>query len=135
MSASCNEKEEPVANTEQFPEIFTQLRRILAGFAPPLHIQTDSAIEYYLNAAPTKRYPGGFFFGAMQIKKNYVSYHLMPVYVSPQLLEGITAQLQKRMQGKSCFNFAHVDPDLFVELAALTQSAFEYYQQNKMLIQ
>jgi hypothetical protein len=40
----------------------------------------------------------------VQIKKNYVIYHLMPVYLNPGLLEGMSPGLRKRMQGKSCFN-------------------------------
>ncbi len=35
-------------------------------------------------------------FGAVQIKKTYVSYHLMPVYAFPVLLEKISAELTQR---------------------------------------
>jgi hypothetical protein len=31
--------------------------------------------------------------------------------------------LAKRQQGKSCFNFKTVEPELFAELAALTKKA------------
>jgi hypothetical protein len=67
------------------------------------------------------------FFGAVQTNKSYVSYHLMPVYVNADLLDGISGSLQKRMQGKSCFNFKAIDADLFSELAALTRSGYDYY--------
>jgi hypothetical protein len=53
--------------------------------------------------------------------KNYVSFHLMPVYMYPDLLEGASPGLMKRMQGKSCFNFKRVEPDTFEELRALTE--------------
>jgi hypothetical protein len=45
------------------------------------------------------------FFGAAQIKKNYVSFYLMPVYMFmfPKLLDNISPELKKHMQGKSCF--------------------------------
>jgi len=68
------------------------------------------------------------FFGAVQIKKNYVSFYLMPIYVQPKLLEKISEALKKRMQGKSCFNFKEVDKDLFEELGDLTQAGYEYYK-------
>ncbi len=58
------------------------------------------------------------FFGAAVIKKNYVSFHLMPVYVHPDLLEGISDGLRKRMQGKSCFNFKALDEDTLAEFGA-----------------
>jgi hypothetical protein len=50
------------------------------------------------------------FFGAVQVKKNYVSCYLRPVYADPTLLARISDSLKKRMQGKSCFNFTPADP-------------------------
>jgi hypothetical protein len=40
--------------------------------------------------------------------KSYVSFHLIPVYMFPDLLKGLSPALEKRMQGKSCFNFKTV---------------------------
>jgi hypothetical protein len=37
----------------------------------------------------------------------------------------------KRMQGKACFNFSEVNPDLFGELAELTRGGFEGYRAMK----
>jgi hypothetical protein len=70
------------------------------------------------------------FFGAVQVKKSYVSYHLMPVYLKPELLDPVSPALTSRMQGKSCFNFAVSEPGLFKELAALTTSAFASYNER-----
>ena len=67
------------------------------------------------------------FFGAVQIRKRYVSFHLMPVYVNPDLLTDAGPALLKRMHGKSCFNFTKIEPNLFEELATLTQSGFDDY--------
>lgn len=60
------------------------------------------------------------WFGAVQLKKNYVSYHLMPLYNLPDLKGGISSDLNKRMQGKSCFNFKKSETGLFDELGRLT---------------
>ncbi len=68
------------------------------------------------------------YFGSTKIKKNYVSYHLMPVYVFPELLEGTSAELKKRMQGKSCFNFKVANRQLFEELRELTNAGYEKYK-------
>ena len=68
-----------------------------------------------------------------QIKKKYVSFYLMPVYVNPKLLERISTGLKKRMQGKSCFNFKTIDKQLMDELAGLTKKGFEIYKKEKML--
>ncbi len=64
-------------------------------------------------------------FGAVRIRTRYVSYHLMPIYGSPALLDGISPLLRRRMQGKSCFNFTKVDDALFTELAELTGRGFD----------
>ena len=39
--------------------------------------------------------------------------------------DGISPELKKRMQGKSCFNFKDVDEKLFKELAALTEISYK----------
>lgn len=44
----------------------------------------------------------------------------MCVYMGPGLLEGMSPELRRRMQGKSCFNFTKVDEGLFDELSAIT---------------
>jgi hypothetical protein len=40
----------------------------------------------------------------------------MPVYGSPALPATVSPKLEKRMQGKACFNFVTIDEDLFAEL-------------------
>ena len=57
----------------------------------------------------------------MEIKKRYVSYHLMPVYMAPQGVLAISDQLRQRMQGKACFNFTRINEGLFAELSDLTR--------------
>ena len=65
--------------------------------------------------------------GGVRLGKNYVSYYLMTVYASPELLKGMSPELKKRMQGKACFNFTSVDPKLFAELETLTRVGFERF--------
>ena len=48
----------------------------------------------------------------------------MPVYVHPSLLQGISPELQKRKQGKSCFNFTRQDDALLGALETLTAAGF-----------
>ena len=83
---------------------------------------TDNTSENYsLNMPFSKKYNKELFFASVTIKKNYVSYHLMPVYMVPDLLAGASEGLKKSMQGKSCFNFKAVDEGLLSELARLTR--------------
>jgi hypothetical protein len=62
---------------------------------------------HYQLASPTMtdRVGRPLFCASVQINKNYVSYHLMPVYGNKALRDSLSASLKKRMQGKSCFNF------------------------------
>jgi hypothetical protein len=61
----------------------------------------------------------GAWFGAVQLKKNYVSVHLMPIYADAALRAQVPPKLEKRMQGKSCFNFKTTEPELFDRLEGL----------------
>jgi hypothetical protein len=108
--------------------VFTELRKLLAPYTAKLDATKDSDAELYLNTRHIQKNKTPLFFGAVQIKKNYVSYHLMPVYVTPALLDDVSPALKACMQGKSCFNFKSIEPALFKELAALTKSGYASYK-------
>jgi hypothetical protein len=118
-----------MAKEENFPAVFDALKAILQPYMPPLVAKADTPDNYYLEAVPSAKYPKGFGVGAVQIKKNYVSYHLTPVYMYPDLLDGLSAPLRKRMQGKGCFNFTVPDEVLFAELAQLTARGFARFRE------
>ncbi|MHB8797323.1 MAG: hypothetical protein ACYDBY_02555 [Thermoanaerobaculia bacterium] len=107
------------ATAEQSAEVFAALRAILSAHAKELKVAADGPKGYSLNTPYSDRWKKELFFGGVQVTKNYVSFHLFPVYMFPDLLEGTSAELKARMQGKSCFSFRAPDPALFVELAAL----------------
>jgi hypothetical protein len=111
--------------TAAFDGVFDRLREILEPYGRRLHVTADGPDGYGVDmAAPSDRNPTTWF-GGIRRGKAYVSYYLMPVYVEASLLDGISPELRKRMQGKSCFNFTKVDERLLAELAALTQAGFE----------
>jgi hypothetical protein len=115
---------------EEFEAAFQALRRILARYEGRMDVLQDAPDAYVLNTRkvdPRNKKP--VFFGGVAIK-SYVAFHLMPVYVFPDLLKGISPELRKRMQGKSCFNFKAVDKSLFKELEALTKAGFERFRQG-----
>ncbi len=116
---------------QDFPLVFQQLKAILQPFAPHLTVKADTGETYYLDGPFSPKYKKELFFGSAQVKKNYVSFYLMPVYMDPELLKGISPGLKKHMQGKSCFNFKKVEPALFEELAALTRKGFESFMQRE----
>ena len=109
---------------EAFEATFAALKTILQKYAPALVVQVDEPDNYYLNSTKSGIRKQPIFFAAAQIKKNYVSFHLMPVYCCKELLEGMSEGLRARMQGKSCFNFKAIDPAHVEELTRLTERAF-----------
>jgi hypothetical protein len=113
-----------------FPTVFDHLKRILKPYAASLNVKSDTADTYYLDGPYSEKWKKELFFGSAQIKKNYVSFYLMPVYMYPELLKEISPELKKHMQGKSCFNFKKVEPALFAELAALTRKSAEKFKEE-----
>ena len=114
----------------EFPMVFEQLRSILEPYAKNLTIKVDTPENYYIDGPYSEKWKKEVFFASAQVRKNYVSFYLMPVYMYPELVKDISPELKKRMQGKSCFNFKKVEPDLFKELAALTKKGAEKFRQE-----
>lgn len=116
-----------------FEETFAALRSILIPYATELLVQVDRPGDYQLCSKTMKdRIGRPLFVAAVQIKKNYVSYHLMPVYGVPRLLNRISPALKKRMQGKSCFNFTSIDPEQVKELSSLTKTGIAAFRNVKL---
>ncbi len=112
---------------------FEHLKTLLSPYEKELTIVHNKEDNYYLHTPPTPKKKKGEFFGAVQIKKNYVAFHLMPIYCNPELLQDVSEDLKKKMQGKSCFNFKEIDEDKFEELKNLVESSFnDFRRQNKV---
>jgi len=111
-----------MAKSDAFPETFRTLRGVLDKHRGRMIVVADTATDYSI-ASPdmVDRTGRPLFVAAVQIKKSYVSFHLMPVYVNPALRETLSPALRKRMQGKACFNFVTIEPADARELSALTK--------------
>lgn len=115
---------------EEFSGVFAALRAILKRHASKLSVKTDSPKAYYLETKTACWKGKQLGFAAVVINKNYVSYHLVPVYASPKLVKALSPELKKRMQGKGCFNFTEVDKGLFSELKRLTDLGLKGFQER-----
>ena len=115
-----------------FHAVFNELKNILKPYAGNLTVKADTPDSYYLDGPYSEKWKKDLFFGSAQIKKNYVSFYLMPVYMYPELLSDVSPELKKRMQGKSCFNFKKVEPQLFTELAELTRKGAEKFKEENI---
>jgi hypothetical protein len=119
--------------TSDLADTFAFLREILAAHSKHLIITVDKPGDYQV-ASPTMRDRIGrpLYVAGVKTGKNYVSYHLMPVYMRPELLKTLSPRLTKRMQGKSCFNFTIVDPDDAKELSAVTKAGIAGFRDLKL---
>ena len=99
--------------------VHARLREILAPYRESLNVTKDGPGGMALEVPGLEGKPWGYVAGT-RVGKRYVSYYLMPIYASPELAASLSPELRRRMQGKSCFNFAAVDEALFAELADIT---------------
>lgn len=114
-------------------ETFAKLRSILEPHAKAFAVTADRPGVYELSSRKlTDRTGRPLFAAAVKIGKSYVSYHFMPVYMSPELARKLSPGLRKRMQGKGCFNFKTIDPEQAKELAAFTKNGLAKFDELRL---
>jgi hypothetical protein len=123
----------PKPATPHFAPVYAALHAILKKHERMLRVLKDGPGGYELAAGYSEKYGRDVWFGGVRPGKRYVSFYLMPIYMHPELLKSTTPQLRKRMQGKSCFNFKTVEPELLRELAVLTKSCVERFKKEGLL--
>jgi len=121
-----------------FAATFADLKPVLAKYAKRMAVKADTPVEYTLvtkSASPFPQHKGEpLFFASLRLGKAYVSFHLLPIYMCPELAGKISPALKKRMQGKACFNFKNVpEPELMAELKLLTEASFKQWGEKKWL--
>jgi len=118
---------------KDFSAVFTALCGLLKPYEDRLVLKTVSPGYCYLESRTPTYKNRPMFFAAVRAGKNYVSYHLVPVYACPELGKRISLALKKRMQGKACFNFVAPDRELFQELEQLTAAGFQKFKSLEYL--
>jgi hypothetical protein len=125
-----------VTQKQAFDETHAALKKILAKYeGKGLEANPNKPGHYVLTGPRTETSWGkDIWFGGVRTGKSYVSFHLIAVYVFPDLLEKVSPDLKKRMQGKSCFNFTKPDPALLKEVAKLTEAGYKRYRAEKLIL-
>lgn len=121
---------ENVTRQMEFEATFHALRGVLKKYEKHLTVADDKPGNYGLNAGYSEKWKRVIFFGAAHIRKSYVSFYLMPVYMFPDLLRGVSKGLQARMQGKSCFKFRSIPPGLLKEVHSLARKSFTRFRKE-----
>jgi hypothetical protein len=123
---------------DDFTAVFVALKPLLAKHEKRLSVKADTPSEYTVltrSPSPLPQHKGQpMYFGSVRLGKAYVSFHLMPLYMCPQLTGLVSPALKKRMQGKTCFNFkSFPQPELTADLERLTEAALELWKEKKWL--
>jgi hypothetical protein len=121
-----------------FELAFDQLKRVFASHLRRLAISEDTASVYSVTCRAPSPFPQHkghpMWFGSVRKGKAYVSFHLMPLYMNPPLMNTISPGLKKRMQGKTCFNFkAAPELQLLKELEQLVKAAMKDWAAKRYL--
>jgi|SRR5215467_6747677 len=112
-----------------FSSTFQALRAILVPYSKrDTKVVHDKPDNYYLETTFPVMGRGPMMFAAVRKGKSYISYHLLPLYMNPPLQNKVSRELNRRKQGKACFNFSHTDEKLFAELAEITRLGFEDFK-------
>lgn len=99
----------------------------LEAILDPYRDRLETATIYGI---PTLRRPGANahqWFAFVKPASRHVGFYLLPVHTWPELREGLSPALAKRLTGKATFTFRAVDDALFAELEALVVRAFDRY--------
>lgn len=116
-----------------FDQVFRKLKAIFQPHQKNMIVAQDTKTTYLLNTRHIMKNKQPLCFGGVRLGKAYVSFYLMSVYVSAPEMKGMSPELRKRMQGKSCFNFKTVDEKLFRELAKLTKAGAARFNDQKFI--
>jgi hypothetical protein len=110
--------------SSDFAEVDRRLRQILKPHRARLAVTKDDPAGMAVEIPGLEGKPWGYVAG-VRPGKRYVSFYLMSVYASQELMASMSPELRQRMQGKSCFNFTRIDEPLFAELGRLMEAGLE----------
>jgi hypothetical protein len=135
---TAKKKRKPAAGktgktSADFQAVFASLKKILKPYEKQFRVVPYRPEFYGLQTRRSGPKGKPVWFAGVRMEKNYVSYHLVPIYMNPALKRRVSPELRKRMQGKACFNFAEINSALFRELRALTAAGADCYRKRKFL--
>ena len=120
-------------------QTFSALVQVLKSEMGSLTVKSDKptyfCIEAYTGPSTLRAWKGKMRSATIPVawvksSKTYVSYHLMGLYMNPAMGKRIPKELKARMQGKTCFNFRSIDPELFAQLGELTRESIEAFRKG-----
>jgi len=129
MPATKSTKANRQEQAKKFDAVYSRLCQLLRKHKNKLSVMVEKPGTLWMDVTGELYRGKPLFFGGVRLGKNYVSYHLMPVYMTKV---GLSPELKKRMQGKACFNFSSVDEKLFGELDKLTAEGLKNFNAENL---
>jgi hypothetical protein len=85
------------SKSKDFQAVYDELKKLMQPYAKGALKAHEKPGEFQVIGQPVPQTKGrDVWFGAVRLGKAYVSYHLMPVYALPELLDGISPELKRR---------------------------------------
>ena len=109
---------------KQFEAIYARLCELFGKHKDKLSVGIEKPGTMWMSVNGQTYRGKPLYYAGVRMGKNYVSYHLVTVYMNKVKM---SPELQKRMQGKGCFNFSAMDEKLFGELDKLTTEGLKNY--------
>ena len=106
--------------------VASRLAEMLEAVRGPLSYAEDRAWPRLEVAGLEGDTQGGV--AMVAIRRRYVAYTLVPVYLMPDLVTGISDRLRRTFNGKAIFRLRAVDDGLIAELRGLTAESIERYR-------
>jgi hypothetical protein len=113
-------------------DVAVRLKSLLQPYAKKCTVKSESKTGIYLDCK-TQWNGKPLFFAATRPGKAYISLHLFPIYMFPDLLKGIAPALEARRQGKACFNFKKIDEPVLDEMAKLIKRGWQRFEKEGLV--
>lgn len=128
--------------SDKLDKTFRALKRKLKPYEKKLSVLTDQANRYELcgggdfevvsertGRAIKKK---NAYFAGIIVQRGYVGFHFMAPYMKKGFIDGFSAELRRRLKGKTCFHFKQA-ADVDAEIGRLLKAGFRLYKEAGLI--
>jgi hypothetical protein len=119
---------------KELAEIYRGLKIILKRYEGPFQPKVDGDSSYDLwsfkDLVIAGRKRKEVFFASIVIRKTYVGFYYMPIYIDVGLKDVFKPELMKLLKGKSCFYIRDLSPDIASQIEEALKIGYELYKER-----
>jgi len=117
-------------------KLFDEIKSILERNKGKLTAKKDVKGDYQLYSIKKievwNRVVDEMYFAGVTVKKSDVGFYFFPLYTHLKEFK-LSAQLKKKLKGKTCFHISKLDEELKNEISALVKKGYEIYRKAKWI--